>query len=1619
MSYQKSKITPALASSIAGSLETVIRNLIRDEDRPVHAIDLIGHKDRQLVESWNTPPEKVEATLHGLVEKQALATPDAVATSGFDGEYTYAQVDDMAGRLAAHLQSCGVQVEARVVLCFAKSSWPVVSMLAVLKAGGVCVSTNPDHPIARLLDIVHDVQTTVVLCDKANAARFHGHVPNVVTVNESFISKLAAPITWKPPAVKPHNAAFVVYTSGSTGKPKGCLLEHHAVAKSQLVNADAMRITPATRAMQFAAYTFDASICEIFAPLVVGACLCVISDDERMDDLAGAINARKANWIMLTPTVAQLFTPASVPTLETLVFGGEPLSRKALEIWQGHVHLVNYWGPSECANSGCLNRDVSLGSDPMNIGRASGCNVWIGLQKNPHRLAPVGCVGELIVESSMLGREYINRPEATAAAFVTDLGWAASPRTSKPLYSSSSSSSPSSSSSSLSFTSSSAPISPPSSHSSSSSSPFSSKRRFYRTGDLGRLNPDGTVTITGRADNQVKIHGQRVELDEIKHQIATRLPNGSEVVIDVCAVGAHSQKPVLVAFIKLNLFSADATDLANLAVKPAEHQKRLQAVVGQLSQALPAALPQYMIPAAYIPVSYVPTTPSAKTDRKMLREYGASLTREASFMQGADVSKTQPSTEVERHLQAVWAKVLNHPASKIGIDDTFMSLGGDSITAMQAVAHCRKMGLKLPVSAILRNKTIAAIAPHCERTSRDSSSQIALATTATEGTPFGLSPIQKRYFEQEVSNKYGRVQYNQSLFVRVKQGVSEQSLRKALDTIVSRHGMLRARFLQPRGLNGEWQQVILPHSSNIYRLAHHELDEVNQEAIHHLAQASSSALDIVGGPVFSVDIFNVTSQDNIMFVAAHHLVVDIVSWQVILRELEGAINSHVQLETPNLTFQQWINLVNKEARAASTTLENILPLDVPPSNFDFWQIPAKNNIFKDNLEVSFEMSAVTTDLILTKSNDAMGTTPLEILLGPLLLSFRQHFKDRDIPSVFIEHHGREAINGDSIEPSQLVGWFTTMYPVHIPIETDMAVSESVRLVKDTRRKVPKNGFPYFVQRHLTVEGNNEYAAHDPVELLINYSGAFQQLESRDAAVQLESRVKSTVSDADPSAHRWAMIDVEVAVSHGVMEVHFLLNKNMAHLNRVQQWINDYKKMLSQTAEELVSLRPMQTLSDFPLLNISQDELSVILKEGLPRLGYSHPLGIVEDILPTSSFQNLALEGHLDVDPRHWTCYYFELPRDVDSVRLQQTCTKMVEHYSILRTIFIKHGSGFLQIVLKSLQPKVDVFDSAGDISAFTDSLFYRDLTALPCLGSPFLRFTIIRTPTDARLLMRLSHAQFDGFSRVSFVNTLAALYDGQEFPSGSIDYSDFIRQTDKTRKQGCEYWRAALAGAQPTTIVEITSQLNFEDEGIIRAEKIIPPFKKLEGVTSATLFNAACAILVRSLTRSSDILFCRLTSGRAALDSRFQELVGPCLNMVPVRVQFPTSHMGAAHTADVLQQIHKQSIDSIPYETVGLDDIIRECTDWTTSMAKFPIVTQHLNLEQGSEVELTEDRGKFGAHVWEPATANPFPWSLTLGAFPSKAGVKISISANSKYAEKAMVEKVLEGLCEVIDEITR
>ena len=360
LTYRQSEISTDYAQSIGGTLEAIIKSLTTEVDQSISTINRLGTIDRSTLEKWTAQkPSTVAATVHGMMQQQVWARPDAPATSGFDGGYTYAQIDQLATNLAADLTKLEVRVETRVVLCFKKSTWAAVAMLAVLKAGGVCVSVNPQHPKTRLHEIFEDVGATLVLCDSTNTPVFAGLAKHIVAVSHESLTQLEANDSWRRPDVGPNNAAFVVYTSGTTGRPKGSILEHQCLCTSLTATAKRTMMDTSTRALQFSAYTFDIHILEIFGTWMTGGCVCITSESERIESLADVIFAREANWSVLPPTVARIISPEKVPTLRTLVLAGEPPIKQDILTWAGEVPGIQWLWAFRVLGPGVYSRSKS------------------------------------------------------------------------------------------------------------------------------------------------------------------------------------------------------------------------------------------------------------------------------------------------------------------------------------------------------------------------------------------------------------------------------------------------------------------------------------------------------------------------------------------------------------------------------------------------------------------------------------------------------------------------------------------------------------------------------------------------------------------------------------------------------------------------------------------------------------------------------------------------------------------------------------------------------------------------------------------------------------------------------------------------------------------------------------------------------------------------------------------------------------------------------------------------------------------------------------------------------------------------------------------------------------
>jgi amino acid adenylation domain-containing protein len=343
------------------------------------------------------------------------------------------------------------------------------------------VPLDPSHPQGRLKHFIDDVKANLVLCSAMHQEKVSGAVEQTLIVDQNLIDSLEnLPLLSH---VQPSNPAYIIFTSGTTGLPKGTIIEHAAFCTSATEHARAMNMRSDSRVFQFASHTFDASVMEILSTLIVGGCVCIPSDMDRMNDIPGAIRRMGVTWTLLTPSVANTLTPKSVPTLKVLVTGGEAMSSGHIAKWKGKICLVNAYGPSETAVIASTSTKVDedgneVNSDTSNIGTAVGGRNWIVDPRNYNKLVPVGCIGELVVEGHIVARGYLNNEQKSAQAFVSHPDWLDGVK---------------------------------------------DQGRMYRTGDLVRYNSDGTLSFLARKDTQIKLNGQRIELGEIEHHVKANM----------------------------------------------------------------------------------------------------------------------------------------------------------------------------------------------------------------------------------------------------------------------------------------------------------------------------------------------------------------------------------------------------------------------------------------------------------------------------------------------------------------------------------------------------------------------------------------------------------------------------------------------------------------------------------------------------------------------------------------------------------------------------------------------------------------------------------------------------------------------------------------------------------------------------------------------------------------------------------------------------------------------------------------------------------------------------------------------------------------------------------------
>lgn len=1094
-------------------LELVLREAMSDPTRAVGDLPRMSRQDWDQIHRWNghLPPTSMQC-VHDVVYERYLEYPNACAVTAPDGDLSYAELMQSANNLATQLVTRGVKPGSFIPMFFEKCKWSPVAMLGILKAGAAFVLLDPTYPLQRLHAICDGLRSEIVLCSKNMRERVASLTSSAIAIHD-HAECLADVASATLPVVSPGDPAYVVFTSGSTGTPKGAIIDHQCYCSSAVAHNRQHCLNRDSRVLQYASYAFDVSIMETLSTLMAGGCVCILSDSERHDHFADSIQRLAVTHAFLTPSAARLLMHRELPSLRVLVMGGEAMSPADCSYWMKRVRLMNEYGLAECAVASTI-REV-LDVDQRNIGFPMGVATWIVDQNDHRNLVAIGAIGELLIEGPCVGRGYLDNPEANRRAFIDQPDWLRSVRHGNP-------------------------------------------SRVYKTGDLVQYNEDGSLNFVGRKDSQIKIRGQRFELEEVEHHLR-RIDQIEGATAVVAAPSDRQQQSYLIAFVvpsRRETFCVHSTN--GLITHPTEEFCRLATSV---QSKLHSILPTYMVPSIYLPVTQLPKTSSDKVDRCRLKTEVRKMTW--SRLQVYSVSSTPhraPSTGVEQYLQQVWAQTLGVPLNSIGVEHSFFHLGGDSITAMQVVTEARSRGLGHTIQDIMELKTIEAIAKKIGALP----SIIAQPAVQDEVTDklFGLTPIQEYFFEKYPD---GTHRFNQNILVHLQKQVAERDVERAATMLVRNHAMLRARYARQE--DGSWKQRIERYSDQCFRFKAHKVNSV--EEIRRIIGQSQRSMDLERGPVFTVDLFNRHGHQS-LFIIGHHLVLDLVSWRIILSDLEATILDTQHQPQLTMPFQTWARL---QAEYGARHLEPI-PISQAysidePSMRKFWGAENNANAWCDSKTTLIRLSEQMTNMLFGPCIQALDVEPVELLHAAILFSFVRTFPQRPAPFIFGKGHGRESWDS-SIDVTRTIGWFNTMWPVVAQVSPSENFETTLHTVRQAIRAMDMHGWKYFTSIYHNTKRERCRAGVCPVEITFNYAGRrFQQIECDGSLFRMEPMAQQSLFDGADELGRWAMVEVNSIILNGMLEFHVSYNRGTDEDHVLTPWMDSLFKCLEDLASGFV------------------------------------------------------------------------------------------------------------------------------------------------------------------------------------------------------------------------------------------------------------------------------------------------------------------------------------------------------------------------------------------------------------------------------------------------------------------
>ena len=1442
--------------------------------------------------------------VHKIFEQRAAESPNSPAVSCEEETWTSSELNQKANQIARVLQSRGIATDKPVGICLERSLEMVAAILGVLKAGGCYVPIDPHYPATRIQSMVEDAKASVILTRSDTIIPLNNSSTELVCLDEESEEIGAQPLENLEIDVLNQQTAYIIFTSGSTGRAKGIAISHQAIAQHMAWFLDVFGVNNQDVILQKTPFSFDASVWEFWAALMTGAKLVMAKPGGHQDStyLVETIKKENVTLLQVVPTLLEILLAelefSQCSSLRTVFAGGEALKKRV-------------WNEFNSTFSTSISTSISTSAPTSLINLYGPAETTIDVtyhQCGENENTDTIPIGEAVPNTDLyiLDRDFQPVPVGTpgelfiAGNQLARGYWGASKLTAASFL----------------------------------PDPFTQERgsRMYSTGDKARFLPNGKIEFLGRVDYQIKIRGFRIETSEI----VAILESQPWVVRAVTkALETPDQPTRLVAYVEMKQ-------------PPTNWQELLRSSVRN-------ALPDYMVPSLFVSMDTWALLPNGKIDLTALP-----YPEENAVIRKGYVA---PQNNIEQTLANIWQEVLR--ISRVGIEDDFFELGGDSILCLQIIAKARAAGINFSPRDLFNNPCIAELAPYVKNVEQKATVDV-ISQQIPESGEIPLTPVQQWFFEQSLPHpEY----WNQAVLLDLKEEIAHAEpqrrkgknnsktdgfdIKATLMQIAQNHEAMKLRF---RKTEKGWVQYLV-NDSNALAFDVVDLSSILVAELPEHLQASANQfqaqIDLENGPLARAVYFQTPENTNDkLLLIIHHLIVDGVSWRVILQELAYSITTQSSLAkgtsvgfAPSIGFPQWATQLNR-------LTENFQEQDI-----NFWQnqqvsksaLPLdktgqkQENTEASAVQIECNFTKEETDSLLYELPRTRKARIQEVLLAALLEAVTDWTSQKEMV-IALESHGRDShLIDDDIFNS--VGWFTSLFPFRLEKNSHNSNSHNSRnllgnleSVKEQFRNLPQNGFTYGLLRQKAELV--DVLPKVPEGILFNYLGQFD--ENFPETAPFTPALEDAGASRHPENIRAFQLEITGLIVKGQLQIRFVYSKALHKEETIRHLADCFHSHFVNLLEESRTQENNWTAADFPLAALNAEQLAVALA------GASD----VEDIYPLAPVQEgMVFHSNYESEKGVYLQQVTgEINGVVDTAIFQKAWEQCINRHPSLRATFVLRD---LPRPLQRIHSRVKLPFVCEDWSALSSSALNTEETASKWAEllktdrqqgfslevAPLMRLTLVKIQEQKwRFLWTHHHILLDGWSLPLIFRDVIAIYKGEKqqlsspnaqvipqiLPQPAV-YRDFIAWLNQRKSSEAEsFWRQEMSGLQSATSFGLKNrdkEVSYYQtlEAIISQETFthLKAFAKETSVTVNTLVQAAWSILLSRYSASQDVVYGVTVSGRSPELPGSEEMVGLFINTLPLRVKLDDSKP----LKQWLRELRNQSSEINQYSESRLVDI--------------------------------------------------------------------------------------------------